>query len=80
MLPGVVRVPGGVRGLPFAPPQRVFSSLEDYLQYRREAATMGAPILEQVGPDRFRETAGRLMSRSVREYTRNELLQMYGFE
>ena len=79
-LPGIVAVPSGVKGLPYAPPDRVFSSLEEYLEDRRSAAAMGAPVIEAIGPDRFRETAGRSASRTSRDYTRAELRRRYGFD
>ena len=69
----------GVKGLPYADPDRVFPSLEAYLEHRRSVATMGAPVLEEIGPDRFRETAGRSRSRFSQEFTRAELLRRYGF-
>jgi len=70
------RAKRGVKGLPYADSDRVFASLDEYLAHRAYTATMGVPTLREVSPGRYVEEAA---DGQVRRYTRQQLLDMFGF-
>lgn len=67
----------GVKGLPYAAPERVFANLDEYLAHRAYVATVGAPTLRELSPGRFIEEAA---DGQKRYYTREQLLRMFGFD
>ena len=67
------------KDLPYAP-GRSFKTLDEYLAWRRKLGTMDRPFYEQVSPGVYRLVSGRrLPGRPDRLFTRQELMEQFGF-
>lgn len=59
-----------------------FATLDEYLAHLHRLSAQDRPYFEEVAPDRYRRVTGRRAPGSVpdeRIYTREELLELYGF-
>ncbi|MCV0396060.1 MAG: hypothetical protein K5872_18075 [Rhizobiaceae bacterium] len=72
---------GAGSALPFARGQS-FATLDEYLAHRRRLGTMDVPYYREVSPGRYRLEGGSPtpVPAPDRIWTREELLEKYGFE
>jgi hypothetical protein len=70
--------PGAVAGLPFAQ-GRTFSSLDEYLAFRRGRGAHDIPYYREVGPGVYELVGRRGPDAEKKTYTRQELMQQFGF-
>lgn len=79
---GAENMPDLVYDLPHAQ-GRGFARLGDYLAHLQEMGAQDRPFYVEVGPGIYERVAGRRMPGSAPEperYTRDELMEMFGFQ
>lgn len=68
-----------VAGLPFAQ-GRTFTSLDDYLEYRKSRGPSDVPWYRQVKPGTYELVSRRGPGAERKLYTREELARKFGFK
>ena len=59
---------------------KTFSSLDAYLAHRKTLGTIDLPYYEEVEPGRYQLVSGRGSNISPVFFTRQQLLEKYGFD
>jgi hypothetical protein len=68
-----------VAGLPFAQ-GRTFTSLDDYLEFRRSRGTSDVPWYREIKPGTYELISRRGPGAERKFYTREELARKFGFK